>query len=222
MRAASISGWKAGGNVAGITKSEDIFPEDSWGDFDVDDDFFYSDVDEKVDSHFEEHSQREANYLLTFVTGLYDEWSNGTKEENGHKRPLTQQEIITGVREGMQKKNPVYSNIAAQMGVVWAFNQGLKQRYAIIGYTKVRWWATFDERGPCPYCESLHLQVVDIQENFVEAGGDITGLKLDAEGAINEVRMRIPEYMAIEHPPAHCLCRCTLFPWEEDIAVIEY
>lgn len=85
-----------------------------------------------------------------------------------------------------------------------ASNAAAQEGYAQTGYiTKVEW---FTNPGACEFCRAMDGKVVGIKENFINLGDSVEG----KEGGTYSV-----DYAAVNYPPLHPNCTCTLLPVRE-------
>jgi len=82
-----------------------------------------------------------------------------------------------------------------------AVHDGQKEQWKQSRLVEKITWLCADD--PCPYCQSLNGETIEINDNFRELGDSI-----EAEG--NEP-MPVT-WVSVGHPPAHPQCRCTMLP----------
>lgn len=96
------------------------------------------------------------------------------------------------------------SERAARTETSDASNAAAKEAYAQTGYiTKIEWFAN---PGACQYCQELNGNVIAITDNYVDQGDSIEGVDGGTYAA---------DYDAIDAPPAHPNCTCTILPVRE-------
>lgn len=106
------------------------------------------------------------------------------------------------LREELEGKfetwDSVRSEQVARSETIRASNAGAKAGYVQASIEEITWLASAD---PCQYCASLHGTVIKTTEVFVKTGGTVDG----ADGGTYT-----NEFLAVEFPPLHPQCRCTI------------
>lgn len=97
--------------------------------------------------------------------------------------------------------NAARARLLARTGTIWAYNEGAHITYKRAGVAVEEWLATADDRT-CEFCLQLDGQKVRTADDFVPEGTKLQGI---LGGSLN-----IP--LAVNHPPLHPHCRCTMVP----------
>lgn len=99
----------------------------------------------------------------------------------------------------------------ARTEIVKASNHGVMDAYRQTGFVTKKMWYTAEDEKVCEFCAPMDGKIVGIDQNYFDKGDQMTGLiggKLDMD------------YEAIETPPLHANCRCTIVPileaWKVD------
>lgn len=87
-------------------------------------------------------------------------------------------------------------------------NDSTKEAWKQSGVVKtIKWYTAADDRV-CPWCDSMHGKIIDIEESFFNKGDEVTG----TDGS------KLPiTYDDVGSPPLHVSCRCYTRP--EDISL---
>lgn len=85
--------------------------------------------------------------------------------------------------------------------VIKASNEITETAYKASGVVKKKEWLS--NPGACEFCKALNGSTITLGATYVPLGGTIEGV----DGGT-----RKNDYEAIDHPPAHANCRCTLIP----------
>lgn len=100
------------------------------------------------------------------------------------------------------------AELMARTGTIWAGNEGASLLYRDVGYTYAEWVATNDDIT-CEYCGAMDGRQFELGKNIHDKGSQFTG---NAGGTLSLG-------MAVEHPPLHPNCRCTIVPVVDDSPV---
>lgn len=98
------------------------------------------------------------------------------------------------------------ADMISKTTVIWAQNEGAMRSYRETGFTRFEWIVTEDDRT-CSYCTEIDLNTFGVGEAIFSEGDTIT--------PAGEKPMEVP--FAIEHPPLHPYCRCTIVPVIESL-----
>ena len=165
-----------------------------------------------VQDYFKYNAGKQVDTIVNKIEDIINEVNKEQTElENGLYRPLTDKEKKKGISDRFKDFATVYAALLARTGIVWGSQSGIKARYVDVGIKKVRWYAQIDERV-CPFCFSLHDTVIEINVDFVAAGGQVIGIEQLANGELKSRILQIPYDSNISHPPVHPNCRCVLLP----------
>lgn len=87
-------------------------------------------------------------------------------------------------------------------------NESTKEAWKQSGVVKTIKWYTAADEMVCPWCESMHGKIINIDENFYDKGDVHTG----SDGSSLDI-----SYGDVGAPPIHVSCRCYTRP--EDISI---
>ena len=85
-------------------------------------------------------------------------------------------------------------------------NLATVEGYRQVGYITGKEW--FTNPGACQYCNALNGKIISLDKNFIELGGTIEA----EDGSAYSV-----DYEAIQGPPAHPNCTCTVIPYRGEL-----
>jgi len=139
---------------------------------------------------------------------------NKTTEDSVRKVLLNGQaegQSIAEIRKALQGEFKTWDTVradrVARSETIRSANMGAKMSYKQAGVLKIKWTDSNDD-SVCPYCEGLDGTVVGVDDNFVNQGDSF-----QPEGASSPLAT---EYGAVEVPPAHPACRCSIVPEFDD------
>lgn len=125
-----------------------------------------------------------------------------TAETNGYTLAQTKAAVegVYEVARGYRAERIARSESSA------AANLSTVEGYRQVGYITGKEW--FTNPGACQYCNSLNGRIISLDKNFVELGDKIVG----EDGSAYSV-----DYEAIQGPPAHPNCTCTVIPYRGEL-----
>jgi SPP1 gp7 family putative phage head morphogenesis protein len=122
-----------------------------------------------------------------------------------------------GIPELMNRVNDLFdqwdmrrAELIARTETLRASNRGSLEGYRQSGVVEKLVWITFFDERTCPWCEDMDGTVVGIDDGFFDQGDEYT--IADKEGEDHTMTL---DYEAVESPPLHPDCRCTLAPYFE-------
>jgi len=227
---AAYAGWQLAEEQAGLKTKGLINPELDSYDFIIgiglEENFLLTPTITNVDNYFAVTSGKEAATHAKKITTIFERVQKEIVDEAGTARGLSSSKLASMLQKELTYTKS-YSTLIARTGSIWSLNEGAEQRYISAQVESKQWWATYDELT-CPYCAEMHGKIVATQTNFIDPGGFVIGnteTKVDDDGNVifpepgkgKEIKLDIPDYMAISHPPLHPHCRCTILPVITDI-----
>lgn len=121
------------------------------------------------------------------------------------RRALDDGMSVPALRRMLESEIPEFGRVRAQRiartEVIRAANAGSVEAYRNAGTVQWEWLTTSD---PCPYCAALNGKIVAVGEPVFSLGD-----QFQPEGASRPMAFN---YTAIDHPPLHPNCRCTVVP----------
>jgi SPP1 gp7 family putative phage head morphogenesis protein len=222
---AAYNGWKGAEELlpTPATKGSYIH-EDAFIGIPEGDDFLMSPTPQGVNDFFDATSAREAGTYNKKVNTVFNRIKNeqSINPETGRVNlgGLQIGKIANELQREMNDWSPSYARMIARTGVVFASNAGAMERYRKANIKKKQWW-TIEDDLTCPWCESLHEEIISIEKHFLEANAPLGATVLDANEEEREVFMEGPAW-GVGHPPLHPNCRCRVIPFmtQEDILAI--
>ena len=91
----------------------------------------------------------------------------------------------------------------ARTETIWAFNEGAVLAYKQTGVVNQVQWLTAEDERVCEWCDPMDGRIQTLGQNFFQLGDSFEG----RDGGILRFQME-----AVEHPPLHPQCRCSLAP----------
>ncbi|RKY10364.1 MAG: hypothetical protein DRP56_01255 [Planctomycetota bacterium] len=85
---------------------------------------------------------------------------------------------------------------------IWAHNEGTMQGWKQSGVVAAKKWDTAEDERTCPFCNSMHGKIVEIDESYIDNDDTI-----EADGQSLKIG-----YGNVDHPPLHPGCRCSILP----------
>lgn len=117
----------------------------------------------------------------------------------GQREALTIDGLARRLRREFADWSDKRATMVARTETIRASNQGAKLAYRAAGVKEIEWLAVDDS---CPYCKALNGTRVSIDAAWIGEGE-----AFHPEGADAPL---VADYGAIDAPPAHPLCRCTV------------
>jgi SPP1 gp7 family putative phage head morphogenesis protein len=118
---------------------------------------------------------------------------------------------VTKFRDELRSKFNTWgkqrSELIARSEIIRSSNHGAKLSYVANGITEMRWFDTDDSRV-CPFCNALDGTIISMTETFANVGDVIEGI----DPKTGSLRTMTVTYEAVEVPPVHPGCRCTVLP----------
>ena len=91
----------------------------------------------------------------------------------------------------------------ARTETIWAFNEGAVIAYKQTGVVNQVEWLTAEDERVCQWCDPMDGRIQTLGQNFFQMGDSFKG----RDGGTLTFKAE-----AIEHPPLHPQCRCSLAP----------
>ncbi len=95
----------------------------------------------------------------------------------------------------------------ARTETIWAWNEGARQGYKQSGVVEKLQWVSSGDQRSCDFCLDMDGKIVGIDMSFFDKGDTYE---------VNERELDF-EYEKVDHPPIHCMCRCTIVPVLEGV-----
>ncbi len=147
--------------------------------------------------------------IRKFVGKASDTYVSTLRESIGNTIQLGLQEGW-GVEKMGREIRSQYGSISRPTGLrlartesIRASNFAQEEAYKASKIVEGKQWFTAIDERVCPYCEALDGKIYELNETILETGSEFLG-NADTPLSI--------DYNAIEYPPLHPNCRCTLVP----------
>jgi len=100
------------------------------------------------------------------------------------------------------------AKVIARTEILRASNKAALEVYKQSGVVKKKIWITYHDPRTCPHCERLDGNIISLEKTFV---GDVSIVEVDGK-----VQRLDTSYEAVDAPPLHAQCRCTVAAYIED------
>lgn len=107
---------------------------------------------------------------------------------------------ITGIFTQLSRHQ---TETIARSETIWAWNEGAMQGYIQSGVVIEKQWTASPSERTCQWCSVMDGKIVDVDVQYHDKGGTFIG----AEGGVLHF-----DFEAVEHPPLHPQCRCSIIP----------
>ncbi len=111
---------------------------------------------------------------------------------------------VEGVFEGLSRYG---AERVARTETIWAWNEGARQGYKQSGIVEKLQWVSSGDQRTCDWCLDMDGAIIGISDSFFDKGDTYT---------VNEQDLDFT-YERVDHPPIHCMCRCTIVPVLEGV-----
>jgi len=112
-------------------------------------------------------------------------------------------DIRKRIMDVFKKSSSYGAKRIARTEMIWAYNEGKVKGYIQSGVVRAKQWIVAADERMCEFCGTMTDKIVEVEKEFFPMGAIIEG---------NQGGKLLAEYEAIEHPPLHPMCRCTLVP----------
>uniref|UniRef100_A0A6M3K349 Putative capsid morphogenesis protein n=1 Tax=viral metagenome TaxID=1070528 RepID=A0A6M3K349_9ZZZZ len=148
------------------------------------------------------------DYAFTFAQGINDTTVGSLQAAMsvGMEEGLGMDGIAKLVRDVFDNCSKYRSLLIARTETIRASNGAARMAYEQSGVVEgMEWLVTRDDRT-CPFCMSMSGKIIGLDEVFFDLGDKLT------VGAGKDKSTIVFDYEAVEHPPLHPNCRCTVIP----------
>lgn len=158
----------------------------------------FDDIDEWVDTTSLAEAGTEADRLARI-------WRDAERSRDAETgRAWTVPQIADAIERRGIADSAHRANLLARTGTIWAINEGAQQRYRAAGVEAEEWLTTEDDVA-CPWCMQMDGKIVRTDDPFWRRGSEFG---VPTPKGIRTLKLPF----AVQHPPLHPYCRCTLIP----------
>jgi SPP1 gp7 family putative phage head morphogenesis protein len=170
-----------------------------------------------IDAVFNQEVAHIVDWLSSYFPKFAKEFEAASVDElkkaliEGIKEGETILDLTARVQEVFDDWTRERAYMVARTETIRASNRGSLEAYRQSGVVEKLIWISYLDERCCSWCEDMDGTIVGIDEGFFDLGDEYT--IADEKGKDRTMHL---DYEAVETPPLHPDCRCSLGPYLEE------